>query len=154
RDRRRLLRAHVHRRSRDHVLTRGRRAAQSVRVGLHANVTRREDAHAGRPRVRRGHDGSRAQELPRSRRSIARYADLGSATPAFTAFGSNCRSGMKSPGISAQARYEKPSNASPSPMEYCVAARPMSKGDNVEPMRPRLYAVPTAVPRTVDGKLS
>ena len=33
----------------------------------------------------------------------------------------------------------------PKPIEYCAAARPMSTGDSVDPMRPRLYEVATAV---------
>ena len=42
----------------------------------------------------------------------------------------------------------------PKPIEYCAAARPISTGDSVDPMRPRLYEVATAVARMPAGKLS
>src|SRR5512144_3207140 len=88
----------------------------------------------------------------------SRHADRNSTclagVDAFTALGSNCLSAMKNPGRSAHARYENPSNASPTPIEYCVATKPMSSGDTVDPIRPMLYAAPTAVPRTTAGKLS
>ena len=42
----------------------------------------------------------------------------------------------------------------PNPIEYRVAAIPINTGDSVDPMRPRLYDVATAVARTFAGKLS
>jgi len=73
---------------------------------------------------------------------------------AGTACGSNIFSRMKSPGTSAHTRYAIPRSAMPKPIEYCAAARPISTGDSVDQMRPRLYEEATAVARMPAGKLS
>ena len=78
------------------------------------------------------------------------YAALASTTACV----SNIFSGMKTPGSNAHTAYEIPSNPMPSPIEYIDAAIPMRRGERADPIRPRLYEVPTAVPRIRAGKVS